>query len=134
MNSRITGIAIFTLSMISASAQADAISELEAVYRTQGVSQFSASSGEALWKNDFVDSKSAETRNCGSCHGADLARAGKHNTTGKTIEPMARSVNPERYSDTRKIEKWFLRNCKWTLGRECSAQEKGDVLAYLKSL
>jgi len=49
------------------------------------------------------------------------------------IDPMALSVNPERYTDPDKIEKWFLRNCKWTLGRECTAQEKGDVLTYLGS-
>jgi len=134
MNSRITGIAIITLCAISGLVQADAISDLETKYRAQGVSGFSASSGEALWKRDFIDSKTGETRNCSSCHGASLSSSGKHASTGKEIKPMARSTNPERYTDQRKIEKWFLRNCKWTLGRECSAQEKGDVLAYLKSL
>ncbi|MEA3244387.1 MAG: DUF1924 domain-containing protein, partial [Pseudomonadota bacterium] len=33
--------------------------------------------------------------------------------------------------DGKKIEKWFKRNCKWTLGRECTAQEKADFLAYI---
>jgi len=134
MNSRITGIAVITLCALSGQLQADAISELETQYRAQGVSEFSAPNGEALWKRDYIDSETAQTRNCGSCHGADLSGTGKHATTAKVIQPMARSANPERYTDQRKIEKWFLRNCKWTLGRECSAQEKGDVLAYLKSL
>ena len=115
-------------------AQADAIAELEAKYRTQGASEFTASNGQALWNMTFVDAKTSEQRNCSSCHGADLSRSGKHNTTGKVIDPMAPSVNPKRLTKTRKIEKWFLRNCKWTLGRECSAQEKGDVLAFLKTL
>ena len=47
---------------------------------------------------------------------------------------MAPSVNAARLSSRKQIEKWFKRNCKWTLGRECSAQEKGDLLAYLKTL
>ena len=32
------------------------------------------------------------------------------------------------------IERWFKRNCKDVLGRECAAGEKADVLAYLMSL
>lgn len=46
---------------------------------------------------------------------------------------MAPSANPERLTDVRKIEKWFKRNCKWTLGRECSAQEKTDLLLYINN-
>jgi hypothetical protein len=52
--------------------------------------------------------------------------------TGKRIEPMAVSVNPQRLGDMAKIEKWFRRNCKWTLGRACTAQEKGDLLSFLR--
>jgi hypothetical protein len=59
---------------------------------------------------------------------------GKHAKTGKAIEPMAPSVNPKRLSDEKQIRKWFSRNCKWTLGRECTAQEQGDVLLYLQGL
>ena len=44
---------------------------------------------------------------------------------------MAPSVNPKRLTDRSKIEKWFKRNCKWTLGRECTPQEKGDILTFL---
>ncbi|MCP4267412.1 MAG: DUF1924 domain-containing protein, partial [Candidatus Brocadiaceae bacterium] len=69
-----------------------------------------------------------------TCHGSDLNQAGKHVRTNKLIKAMAPSANPERYTKVKKIKKWFLRNCKWTLGRECTAQEKGDVLAYLKAL
>jgi hypothetical protein len=49
------------------------------------------------------------------------------------IKPMAPSVNPGRYQDGKKIEKWFLRNCKWTFGRECTVQEKTDTLSWLNS-
>ena len=134
MNRTIIGIAAVCIAGFSLSAQADAIAELEAKYRTQGTTEFTASNGQALWNKTFKDAKTSEQRNCSSCHGDDLTRSGKHNSTGKVIDPMAPSVNTKRLTDTRKIEKWFLRNCKWTLGRECNAQEKGDVLAFLKTL
>ena len=47
---------------------------------------------------------------------------------------MAPAANPQRFSDAAKVEKWFKRNCNDVLGRACTAQEKGDVLAYLMSL
>jgi hypothetical protein len=73
-----------------------------------------------------------EGRSCTSCHAADPRLAGKHQRTGKVIEPMAPSVNAERLSEVKKIRKWFYRNCKWTLGRECTAQEKADFLVWLR--
>lgn len=115
-------------------AQADAVSELEAEYQAQGAGPFSATAGKALWNQTFIDAKTSEKRNCTTCHTSDLTKQGKHASTGKAIEPMAPSVNPQRLTEVKQINKWFLRNCKWTLGRECTAQEKGDFLAYLKNL
>jgi hypothetical protein len=46
---------------------------------------------------------------------------------------MAPSANKERFTDVKKIEKWFKRNCNDVLARECTAQEKGDFLKYLLS-
>ena len=37
-------------------------------------------------------------------------------------------------SDSAKVEKWFRRNCKDVLARECTAAEKADVLAWLMTL
>lgn len=115
-------------------AQADAVSELQVNYQAKGAGSFSADAGEALWNKSFKDAKSGKERNCTTCHTTDLAKSGKHVRTGKVIKPMAPSVNPKRFTEVKKIKKWFVRNCKWTLGRECTAQEKGDVLAFLKSL
>ncbi|VAX09824.1 hypothetical protein MNBD_GAMMA26-1229 [hydrothermal vent metagenome] len=115
-------------------AQADAVSTLEKQYSSQGAGNFSAAAGQKLWNQGFIDAKSGKERKCIICHTTDLTQAGKHERTGKVIKPMAPSVNPERLTDLKKIKKWFVRNCKWTIGRECTAQEKGDVLAYLKSL
>ena len=115
-------------------AQADAVSEMEADYHAQGAGNFSAAAGEALWNKEFVNAKKGGKRSCATCHTADLKQQGKHTRTGKVIKPMAPKVNLKRFTNVKKIKKWFLRNCKWTLGRECTAQEKGDVLAFIKSL
>jgi hypothetical protein len=94
---------------------------------------FSADSGKTFWTTKHTPVAGEPARSCSACHSADLKSASKHIRTGKVIQPMAPSVNPERLSDSRKMEKWLLRNCKWVLGRECSAQEKGDVLTFIKN-
>ena len=103
---------------------------LPALGQTDG---FSVAEGEGLWNRTFVDGGTGQERSCALCHTSDPRQGGKHAKTGKPIEPMAPSVNPERLTDNRKIAKWFKRNCKWTLGRECTTQEQGDVLAFLRS-
>lgn len=114
--------------------QADAIADLEKEYQASGAGNFSAEAGKAFWHKEHVSAKSGEKHSCTTCHTTDLTQKGKHVRTGKVIEPMAPSANPGRFTDIKKIKKWFKRNCKWTLGRECTAQEKGDILAYMKSL
>ena len=71
---------------------------------------------------------------CASCHGAVPTQDGKHASTGKAIKPLAPAFNPERFTDSAKTEKWFRRNCNDVVGRECSAGEKADVLAWLLTI
>ena len=70
---------------------------------------------------------------CATCHTADPRNPGK-TRANKVIEAMAISVNPQRFSDEAKVEKWFGRNCKDLLERACTAEEKGDFIAYLLSI
>lgn len=71
---------------------------------------------------------------CASCHGNPPTAVGTHASTGKPIDPLAPSFNPRAFTDTAKVDKWFRRNCRDVLQRECSAAEKADVLAWLVSL
>jgi hypothetical protein len=71
---------------------------------------------------------------CASCHSALPTGEAKHASTGKAISALAPAFNPERFTDLAKSEKWFRRNCKDVLARECTAAEKADVLAWLISL
>ncbi len=114
-------------------ARADTVGELQARYRAQGAGPFSASAGEAMWNRAFADAKTGQAHRCSDCHGTNLRLAGKHERTGKTIAPLAPAAEPTRLTDAGKIEKWFLRNCKSTLGRECTPQEKGDFLGFIQS-
>ena len=96
--------------------------------------QLAGQKADRLRGQKFFNAKAANDLSCTSCHGASPLLAGKHASTGKTIAPLAPSVNPERFSDSAKVEKWFRRNCKDVLNRECTPLEKADVVAYLKDV
>jgi len=118
-----------------ASAQAtEATDTLQASYAAEAQDAFSAERGAAMWTQQHMQKKLQKSVSCSSCHGTHLRRQGEHIRTGKVIEPMATAVNPERLNDVKKIRKWLRRNCKWTWGRECTAQEKGDFLQYLTTV
>jgi len=68
---------------------------------------------------------------CAACHTDSPTQPGRHAITGKDIKPLAPVANAERFTDPAKVEKWFKRNCKEVVGRECSAGEKADLLAFL---
>ena len=94
--------------------------------------QFSAERGRAFFLATHVGGKPA-TPSCTTCHTADPKKVGS-TRANKPIDPMAGSVNPKRFTDAKDVDKWYLRNCSDVLGRECTAVEKGDVMAYLLSL
>jgi len=68
---------------------------------------------------------------CTTCHTEQPQQGGQHAITGKAIRPLAVAGNGERFSDAAKVEKWFGRNCREVVGRDCSAGEKADLVAYL---
>lgn len=104
-------------------------------YQQQAKADNSAFTGfNAARGQQFFNNKHGNDWSCSSCHTANPKQAGKHEVTGRTIQPMAPSANPQRFIDLAKAEKWFRRNCKDVLSRECTAQEKGDVLSYLLSI
>lgn len=90
---------------------------------------FTAERGKTLHTQAFTGGK-PDTPSCTSCHGKDTRAAGR-NPSGKTIEPMAVSATPARYTDPAKVEKWFKRNCNDVMGRECTVKEKGDWLTFM---
>jgi hypothetical protein len=128
MKHLLIALTLFTTS--NAYAADNAVDTLLAEYETAGGKDFSVEAGQTLWLQTF--DTDGQQRSCGTCHGDDLQESGKHARTGKVIEPLAPSVNDKRLTDIKHIKKWLLRNCKWTLGRECEPQEKGDLLVFLR--
>ena len=96
-------LVVMTTSAIASGPAVDAALDR---YGQLGVVSFDAQAGQQLWQQDF------DGRTCGSCHGQDLTQMGKHVKTQKILKPMSLSVNVERFSKGKKIEKWFKRNCK----------------------
>lgn len=93
---------------------------------------FSAERGRALYMGPHTGGK-AETNACAVCHTADPAAPGRHNRTGRAIKPMAVAANVARFTDMAEVEKRFARDCKNVLGRDCTAQEKGDFITFLST-
>lgn len=98
-------------------------------YKAEIKGTFNAAAGEKLYKT--VGPKQLS---CSSCHTDSPKNVGKHAKTNKAIDPMAPSVNPNRFTDAAKVEKWFKRNCNDALGRACTTQEKGDFITYMLSV
>lgn len=89
---------------------------------------------DAARGRSFFTTRHGGEWSCASCHGDKPTQPGRHASTGKVIDALAPAVNAAAFTDTAKADKWFRRNCKDVLQRECSAAEKADVLAYLISL
>ncbi|MBX6370388.1 MAG: DUF1924 domain-containing protein [Rhodospirillales bacterium] len=102
----------------------------EASRATPGFAGFSAARGEALYSGTHRGGNPA-TPSCTTCHTADPTATGKHQKTGRAIEPIAVSANPTRFTDPGEVEKHFARDCKNVLGRDCTAEEKGDFITFL---
>ncbi|MEJ2181638.1 MAG: DUF1924 domain-containing protein [Gammaproteobacteria bacterium] len=119
------------LIVVNGVVQASVTNNLLSEYQQQGAQQPNPDNAKKMWTQKYQDNKAGKARSCATCHTDNLRKIGKHVRTSKAIEPLAPSINSERLNDAKKIEKWFKRNCKWTIGRECSPQEKSDFLIYI---
>lgn len=119
---------IFTFLLLTQQAWAGGAQDL--------LQSYEAASGKAsaLRGEQFFNSKHGREWSCSSCHTSTPDKLSQHIVTGKQIEAMAPSANPKRFNDAAKSEKWFKRNCKDVLARECNAQEKADVIAWLLTI
>ncbi len=117
------------------SAQAASPTDFLAAYASQAKQESPAfNTPSASRGQHFFQKSHGKEWSCASCHTQLPTGSGKHQVTGKRIEALAPLANAERFTSERKVEKWFKRNCGDVLGRNCTAQEKGDVLAWLLSL
>lgn len=120
---------LLLLAIAGAAAAAATPAQLVRAYAADAGSTPDAARGQA-----FFTANHGRDWQCATCHGARPTQPGKHAATGKPIQPLAPAFNPARFSDPAKVEKWFRRNCNDVVGRECSAAEKADVIAWLTTL
>lgn len=99
----------------------------EAARATPGFSP-SAERGQGLFTRKWGVSQTMPS--CATCHSDQPTAEGKHVVTSKRIAPLSPVVNPERFANSAKVEKWFRRNCQEVVGRECSAAEKADFIQF----
>lgn len=117
--------------LVAANARA---ADTSAARQLERWSAAAGAAGDAERGRSFFTSRHGGEWSCASCHRDAPLTVGKHAKTGKAIDPIAPVANAAAFTDTARVDKWFRRNCKDVLGRECSAGEKADVLAYLLGL
>jgi mono/diheme cytochrome c family protein len=131
-----TRTAALTLAVCSglttvAMAQTTTPKDLLAAYTAQaGGAPPSAERGQAF----FNRKGTRDFENCAACHGAVPVKPGKDLVSEKGIAPLAPAAQPGRFTDRGKVDYRFRVNCKDVVGRECTAAEKADILAWLISL
>lgn len=104
------------------------------VDQLKAFSEQAGRTGDASQGELFFTQKHGGKWSCSTCHNAPPVTEGKHAATAKVIKPLAPAANPRVFTDTAKVDKWFKRNCKDVLERECSPAEKADVMAYLMGI
>ena len=126
-------LSLFLCGSATAAPRDDILRSLDSAARAAdpAFTGFSATRGQTLHTQAFAGGK-ADTPACTACHGATPRSSGR-TPAGKAVEPMALSLSPSRYSDAAKVDKWFTRNCRDVLGRECTPREKGDWLSFMFS-
>lgn len=129
---RLTGypaVLLLASALLGSSALAATPSEIQQAYGSQaGVP------ADPLRGQQMFTSRHGRDWSCATCHGAVPTAPGQHAATNKVIAPLAPAFNAARFSDAAKTEKWFRRNCNDVMGRECSASEKADIIAWLRTL
>lgn len=122
------------MAAVTAVARAEAPGEFLARYEAAARAADPAFRGAVPRGADFFRARHGAEWSCSSCHTENPAAPGRHATTGKPIQPLAPSANAQRFANPEKVEKWFRRNCKDVVGRECSPGEKADIVAWLISI
>lgn len=122
---------VIALAASPIAAHAATPAELLAGYVAQAGAPANAERGEKLFTTNFGKDLGLS---CASCHGAVPTRSSRHAISEKRIDALAPAFNDKRFTDRAKVEGWFRTNCKDVMARECTAQEKADVVAWLITL
>jgi len=70
---------------------------------------------------------------CRACHFPSQRYTQAH-TIRRQLLPIAPAANPARFVELARSDMWFAKNCEFVLGRDCTAQEKGDLISWLLTI
>lgn len=127
---RVLGLALLACAALPA-AHAATPADLLAAYEAQAKAPASPERGQKLFTTNFGRELGFS---CSSCHGAEPVKPGRDQVSEKSIRPLAPAYNAQRFTDKTKVDTWFRLNCQDVVGRDCTAGEKADVVAWLISL
>lgn len=96
------------------------------------IAGFSAEKGLAFYTQIFT--VAGKEVSCNSCHADNPGKMGKDTSTKKAIPALAPAVNAKRFVSLDKVEKNFEKHCMAVIGRDCTAEEKGNFIAYLLTI
>ncbi len=116
---------------LSGEAAASTPAAIMSAYAAKAGSPPSADRGEKLFTGK---NKGGAFESCTDCHTANPTRTGRDQVAEKSMPALAPAANAKRLTDAARVETAFRLNCKDVLNRECTAQEKADVLSWLISL
>jgi cytochrome c553 len=119
------------LMWLSGAASAATPAEIMNAYAARAGSPPSAERGEKLFMSK---NKGGAFESCTDCHTPSPTRAGRDQVAEKSIPALAPAANAKRLTDALRVETAFRMNCKDVLSRECTAQEKADVMSWLIGL
>lgn len=129
----LTVLLMLSLSLMGASTEmVQYLNELSSTAKTESKSftGFDAVRGKEIFTSTHIG-KQGKPMACTACHGVNLSNTGKNSLTGKVIDPLSPRANPQRLTSAKEVKKWLKRNFVDVYAREGTAQEKGDVLAYI---
>lgn len=123
-------VMVSTFILITFTGMAHAATSNELLKKYEGLSAAaSPTRGES-----FFTTKHGKEWSCSSCHDKVPNHDTHHIVTNKLIKPLSPNANSDRFTNEVKVEKWFRRNCNDVVGRECTSQEKADVLSWLSTV
>lgn len=117
----------------AAAAQTQTPAQILDSYAKKAGAPASAERGQKFFTQRFQGSNNL-FESCTDCHGSKPTARGKDAVSEKPIEPLAPAANRKRLTDPNKVDNYLRINCKDVVGRDCTAQEKADVLAWLVGL
>ena len=124
---------MFSMSLMAATSEVvQYMKELETTAKAENraFNGFDAARGKEIFTSTHTG-KQGKPMACTSCHTLNLSSPGKNALTGKVIDTLSPRANPQRLTSTKEVTKWLRRNFVDVYNREGTAQEKGDVLAYI---